>query len=153
MPKSTLSTRLRAETACQTVGTNLPVIDFSRLQSDQLLLWDSSLNGTGSYRLQTQTYAASQPSTAVVLLNRYRIDVPSSIGAAYWFIEAVLGVDFVSGAQYGVMLRQANSSVVPLSLLADDLACLADQSCEVGAARFSSEKFLKVYLFYDCCCF
>jgi hypothetical protein len=83
---------------------------------------------------------------AVVLLNRYRIDVPSSIGAAYWFIEAVLGVDFLSGAQYGLLLRQYNASspLSSLSLLPGEFNCLSEQSCEIGSARFENEKFLKV---------
>jgi hypothetical protein len=105
------------------------------------LYWDSVLNGSQPYQFVPSTNVNTNTGN-VLLLQRYRLHLPELTTSPLYYLETMLGVDFLTAGSYGVMLRAANDSIVVGSTL-DSLDCVMDSTCQVGLARYQNERFLK----------
>ena len=99
-PKDVVGSRVSSDSTCSSSsGDKFPPVPLNELTTDKLLLWDSTLNASSSEHFYVQKHADPTPSAlekTVLLLHKYTLHLPESISTTYWFVEAVLGVDFIS---------------------------------------------------------
>jgi hypothetical protein len=139
-PLSVVTAAVSGDPACTGAAGSASVFPAVPM-SVRPLVWDSYLNGSTMALRFVPTPRPARPN-GVELLTRYRVHLVESPSSLFFYFEAMLGVDFLTGGSYGLMLRAANDTLQP-GMFLDSLDCSGDGTCHLGVARYQSERFLK----------